>query len=599
MMLHALGLRRGQVCRATAMLWTARDRGSLAWLGAAMAAVSAGGLAAALGPLALGRLVDALAKPEPGATATVPLLLAAYVGALLLQRLFEQAQAYAYGRGEQRILRRLSARAYEHMLRLPMTFHLEIRSGALVQTLADGSMGLRLILHHLVMTIAPVVVQLAAAGAVIIGLFDVATGLALVGALVAYAAVFASGVARQAGPAKAISAAQVDAGGLAADGLMNVEAIKTFTAERRFAERYDQVLAMREAQWRLFLSRRLSNGLMVAVVFGAALSLTLAFAVGGVGHSGLTVGGFVLLNTYILQMVRPLELLGFAARDVGQGLAYLGHLLAIYERPAEPLPQGSPVPARSPTGPAELTFESVSFGFRQDRPTLTDVSFKASAGSKVCVVGPSGAGKSSLLRLILRLHEPRRGRILLDGRPITGIALPELRAQIAIVSQDTILFNDTIAENIRLAAAADLAEVEAAAAAARLTDLLADLPDGLHTPVGERGLKLSGGEKQRVSIARAALKRARLVLFDEATAALDPATERAVWSAMAELSEGATTIIVTHRLATAVDANEILVLEGGRIVQRGGHDELLAAGGAYAKLWHAHDQASGAKGGSS
>jgi ATP-binding cassette subfamily B protein len=555
-----------------------------------MAAVTLGGLAATLGPLALAKLVDVLGAGS-ARSAEAPGLMAAYVAALLLQRLFEQIQAYAYGRGEQRLLRRLSAQTYEHMLRLPMAFHVETRSGGLVQTLADGAMGLRLVLFHLVMTVAPVVVQLTAAGVVIVGVFDMGTGLVLVGALVAYTAVFAWGVARQAGPSKAVAAAQVESGGLAADGLMNVEAIKTFTAEQPFARRYDAALATRETQARLFLTRRLTNGLAVAVVFGVALSLALGIAMGGVHDGRVTVGGFVLLNAYVLQLVRPLEMLGFAARDIGQGLAYLGHLLDVLRRPTEASGPWPPIPARAARGPAALSFQAVSFAFTPERPTLTNVTFRVAAGSKVGIVGPSGAGKSSLLRLILRLYEPQSGRILLDGEPIGELPLAELRAQIAVVSQDTILFNDTIAENIRLAAAADLVEVEAAAVAARLDELLSNLPEGLHTPVGERGLKLSGGEKQRVSIARAALKRARLVLFDEATAALDPGTERAVWSAMTELSQGATTIIVTHRLSTVVNADQILVLERGQIVQRGRHSTLLAEDGAYARLWRAQEAA--------
>jgi ABC-type transport system involved in Fe-S cluster assembly fused permease/ATPase subunit len=580
---------RGSLGKAAGALWKARDRGSVVWLAVAMIAVSAGGLAAALGPLALAKLVDLLADRQARTSPMALAMIAAYVAALLVQRMFEQVQAYAYGRGEQRLMRKLSAQAFEHMLRLPMAFHLEARSGALSQTLVDGAMGLRLVLYHLVMTVAPVAVQLTAAGFVMVGLFDPTIGLVLSAAMVAYAGVFAWGVARQSGPARAISAAQIDAGGLAADGLMNVEAVKSFTAESRVAARYDGALAARETQWRLFLGRRLTNGLTVALVFGAALSLSLMLAGGGVARGEVTVGGFVLINTYILQLVRPLEMLGFAARDVGQGLAYLNQLLRVYERQAEDAAgKKAPAPSGQPPGPAELAFEDVSFGFGPDRLTLAGVSFRAAPGSTIGIVGPSGAGKSSLLRLMLRLYEPRSGRILLDGRPVGEIPLAELRGQIAVVSQDTILFNDTIAANIRLAvASAEPEEIEAAAAAARLSDLIANLPEGLQTPVGERGLRLSGGEKQRVAIARAALKRARLVLFDEATAALDPTTERAVWQAMGDLSRGATTIVVTHRLATVATADEILVLDRGRIVERGRHDQLLSAGGPYAKLWRA------------
>jgi ATP-binding cassette subfamily B protein len=244
-----------------------------------------------------------------------------------------------------------------------------------------------------------------------------------------------------------------------------------------------------------------------------------------------------------------------------------------------------------PKAPAALDFEQVSFGFGS-RKTIDDVTFAVPPGGMIGIVGRSGAGKSSLLRLILRLYDPWSGTITLDGVPLASIPLEQLRRQIALVSQDTILFHDTIAANIRFAVdGAEDDQVATAAARAHLTTLLADLPDGLETLVGERGLKLSGGEKQRVSIARAALKRARLVIFDEATAALDPATERAVWTAMHGLAQEATTLVVTHRLSTVREADQILVLDHGRIVERGRHAELIVVAGLYAELWRAQQGA--------
>jgi len=575
------------------VLWRAADGTARGWLALALAGASLGAAAATVGPLALAQLVDALAGPDRAAAAGR--LVAVYVAALVAQRLLEQAQAYAYGRGENRLARRLGVQAFEHMLRLPMAAHLQARSGALAQTLADGAFGVRLILFHLVMSLAPVVLQLGVAGLLVAGLVDPRLAAVLVGALLAYACAFGAGVARQHGPARAMSAAQIDAGGLTADGLMNVEAIKTFVAERRFAARYDGALATREREARRFLAARLANGALVAALFGATLGATLLFAADGVARGAVTLGAFVLVHGYVLQLIRPLETLGFAARDIGQGLAQLERLLGVMAEPGEPGPAGPDAVAEA--RPAALAFEGVSFGYAADRSALVDVSFRVAPGAIVAIVGPSGAGKSSLLRLALRLHEPQAGRIRLDGRPIGELPLTALRAQVAVVSQDTILFNDSIAENIGLAAAgATRAEIEAAARAASLAGLVDALPHGLGTPVGERGLKLSGGERQRIAIARAALKRARLVLFDEATAALDPETERAVWDALRGLSRGATTLVVTHRLATAARADRILVLSEGRIVERGRHADLLRADGAYARLWRAQAAAADAPG---
>lgn len=556
------------------------------WTALTIAFVIAGGFTASLAPLALKGLVDRLSAPStaPISAMMIAAPVAFYVGALGLQRLFEQAQTYLYARAEQRIVRTFAADAYAHILALPLAVHLERRSGALAQALSQGVLGLRLIATHFVLTIAPVIVQLVVAGAVLATILNMTLGLLLLGSLVFYCVVFAIGVARLSAPIDRVSSSQVDAGGLASDGLMNVEAIKAYTAERRFAGRYDMMLGATEQGWSEFAWRRLENGAAIAVVFGLSFSAILWVAGRNTAIGHMTIGAFVLINAYVLQLVRPVEMLGFAIRDIGQGLAYLKEIASILAAAPEQSPNTDKGGPPSPH-PAELRFEDVTFGYG-DRKTIDGVTFTAAPGTTIGIVGPSGAGKSSLMRLALRFYEPWAGTILFDGVPLGSLPLPALRKQIALVSQDTILFHDTIAENIRFAVdEAGDEDVVGAADRAHLSALLADLPEGLDTLVGERGLKLSGGEKQRVSIARAVLKQARLVILDEATAALDPATERAIWTAMRGLSQGTTTLVVTHRLNAVVGADQILVLDHGRIVERGTHSELLGVGGLYAKLW--------------
>lgn len=567
------------------------DRSVWLWATLAVLFVIIGGLIAGLAPLALKNLIDRLPLSGPlnASGPTIAGAVALYVGAMVSQRLFEQVHTYFYARAEQRVVRQFSADAYAHMLRLPLAIHLEKRSGALSQALSQGVLGLRLIATHIALTIAPVIVQLVVAGIVLSTVLDATLGLVLFAGLIAYCAAFAVGVARLAKPIERVSTSQVDAGGVASDGLMNVEAIKAYTAEQRFAGHYDRLLGDAELSWSDFFRRRLENGAVVAAVFAGSFGAILWFAGRETAAGHLSIGAFVLINAYVLQLVRPVEMLGFAIRDIGQGLAYLkeiGGILAL-------LPEKSAVggsPPRSESQPAELKFNQVSFGFG-DRTTIDAVSFTAPPGAMVGIVGPSGAGKSSLMRLVLRFYEPWSGSILLDDVPLSEIPLETLRRQIALVSQDTILFHDTIAANIRFAVDhAEEQDIETAASRAHLSALLADLPEGLNTLVGERGLKLSGGEKQRVSIARAVLKQARLVILDEATAALDPATERAVWTAMQGLAQGATTLVVTHRLTTVRGADLILVLDHGKVVERGTHSALLDQNGLYAKLWRSQEE---------
>jgi ATP-binding cassette subfamily B protein len=576
------------------MLWNAADGTVRVRLAAAMLAAALAALLAVAGPVVLKKLVDGLAEGASAGRAGLVELAGLYVGALAAARLAEQVQAYAFATGEQRLQQRLSASMFAHVLRLPMGFHLDAQAGGLVQTLTLGLQGARLIMMHLTFSILPVVLQTGMIGFVVAQIFDWTLWLTVGVALIVYGAVFAHGVRRLSAPTRAVSAAQVEAGGLFADSLINVEPVKAFAAERQLDERYGVLLQEGERRWRIFHARRFENGAATAFVFALTMGAVIVQATASYAAGNITIGDFVLLHAYMLQIIRPLEMAGFAMRDVAQGMTYLERWDALLTQKREltlAAPRdGASVRFETAGATPTIRFESVSFAYGPDRQILDNVSFTIPAGQRVAVVGASGAGKSTLVRLLMRYYAPQVGRILFDEAPIDALDLDQLRAMIAVVSQDTVLFNDTLERNILFARpGASKAELERAIGRAHLEELMARLPQGLATMVGERGLKLSGGEKQRVALARAVLKDAPALILDEATSALDAATEAAISADLISAAGGRTTLIVTHRLALAAHAEEILVLSEGRVIERGAHTELLAADGAYAGLWRCQD----------
>jgi ATP-binding cassette subfamily B protein len=451
--------------------------------------------------------------------------------------------------------------------------------------MANGIAGLRIVLTHVALTLLPVLVEFTTVALVLIQLGR-AEFLPLFGASVLlYLLAFRFSMRRIVGPSRAMSRAQVEASAALQDLLANGETLKSFAAEPYARGRYAAQLQATEREFRRFYRNRAGGGLVVTLVFALSLAAALALAAHQVANGALTVGSFVLVNAYMLQMVRPLELVGFAMRDIGQGIAFLEQMDQLFRIPRERDAAGPDLPA-PPRGAGELTFDRVSFGYEPGRKVLRDISFSVEPGMTLAIVGPSGSGKSSIARLLLRLYDPEGGRILLDGRPIDTMKLTELRRAVATVPQDISLFNATIDENVALAhGPGDRAALDRVLALAQLDDLLARLPEGGATMVGERGLNLSGGERQRVAIARAALRRPSIYVFDEATAALDARTEQAILARFRELARGCTTLIVAHRLASIIDADRILVLDQGLVVERGTHGELLRAGGLYASLW--------------
>lgn len=572
---------------AVALFWAVADAYAKRRLLLALALVAGSALLAALAPIALKLAIDALAGNEPGQTYLAPVaLVAAYVLGQYLVRCSTEVRVLVYGQAEQRVRRHIGRKLFEHLVRLPLRFHLERKTGAMGETAEQGIRGYQLLLTHLVYTILPVTIEFAAVAMVLVH-FDYEAYLAILAvASLAYVAVFQHGAADIQEPARTISTAHIDAHAILTDSLLNYETVKYFDAEPVVCHRYDKALSQTESAWGLFFGRRTLNGLLVATIFALSLGVALGVAAHDVMRGAMTIGGFVLVNTYVVRLVQPLEMLGFAVRDVAQGLAFLERMLELLRERTE----GDVARLSSSAGATggELSFAGVSFSYHQDRDILKEVSFHVPAGRTVAVVGVSGSGKSSMIRLLFRLYEPQSGSILLDGVPICEMPLSAVRQAIAVVPQDTVLFHDTIANNIgfgRCGSSRD--EIKEAARVAHLHEFILGLPEGYETVVGERGLKLSGGERQRVAIARAALKRPRIFVFDEATSSLDSKTEHEILCNLRDVASRSTTLVIAHRLSTVIHADEILVLNHGVIIERGTHNELRELNGCYAALWQA------------
>jgi ABC-type multidrug transport system fused ATPase/permease subunit len=584
-------------------------------LAVALLLVVAVGLLAALGPLALKGMVDELAGAiaaaspgSPGAHLSMPAaaltLGAAYVLALGLGRVLGELRPMLTGAAEQRLHARLAQRLFGHLLALPLAFHLGRRAGGVSHSLYQATTGCQLIVVSLINGIVPVVVEIATVAAVLVHLDQPALVVTFIATALAYLIVFGLGTPPLQTRAQAVSEAGMNTHATLTDHLLHVETIKCFNGEAAAEQCFRTTSEELEAGWRRLHSQRARIGLAAAATFTISVVTSLTLAADAVATGTLSVGGFVLANVYMLQVVRPLEMLGAAARDITQALAFIRPALDLLAQvPETPSPAARPNPAptaREPPRPDRVSvpsslskkrpprvqFERVSFAYDTGRPVLDGLSLDIAAGQNMAIVGASGSGKSSMVRLLMRLYTPQQGLICIDGQPIQDMPAAQLRSLIGIVPQDTALFNASVLHNIGIGkpgAARD--EIEAAARVAQIHDFITSLPAGYDTPVGERGLKLSGGERQRVAIARAVLRRPRLYVFDEATSMLDSHTEDRILQQLQEVSEGCTTITIAHRLSTVRHAQEIVVLQGGRIVERGQHDALQALGGVFAQLW--------------
>lgn len=574
---------------ALQLFWTVADRYVKGRLLLALAAVASGALLAALTPIALKLLIDILGRGAAAPPSLLPplVLVAIYAVGQYLFRCSSELRVMLHGHAEQRVRRRIGHRLFDHLVRMPLRFHLERKVGAMGETVEQGLRGYELLLQHFVYTVVPVTVEFAAVAVVLIHLQQTKYLLILAIASVAYVIAFHRWATKIYEPSEHVSKAHIESHGVLTDSLANQEAIKYFDAEPVVSQRYDVALSRTESAWRRFFNEYAINGLIVATIFGLSLGISLMYGVSDVMRGAMTVGEFVLINAYVVRLVQPLELLGFAVRDIAQGVAFLGSMLSLFREKAE-VSGHSETARKAGTSRGALAFENVTFSYQNERMVLNGVSFKVPSGKSAAIVGVSGSGKSSLIRLLFRLYEPDSGRILIDGVPTSDMSLSSVRQAIAIVPQDTVLFHDSIAKNIGFGRhGASQFEIEEAARLASLHEFIVGLPEGYETVVGERGMKLSGGERQRVAIARAALKRPRIFVCDEATSSLDTKSEREIMRNLVDLSSHCTTLVIAHRLSTVVHADEILVLNRGVIVERGTHDELRAFNGYYAGLWDA------------
>jgi len=482
-------------------------------------------------------------------------------------------------------VRRLARDTFTHMNQLSLRFHLERRMGGLTRVLERGRTGVQELSRLFVLQLLPTIVEFALVLAVLTLEFDWRYALIVIAMVSAYILYTFVATNWRIAIRKRINESDNLVQTRAVDALLNFETVKYFGAEAREAKRYDESMARYEHNSvRSYVSLAVLNAGQV-VIFTLGLTAAMALAVHDIRVGRTTIGGFVMINAMLIQLSIPLNFMGMIYREVKQSLLDIGQMFAVLDQAPEirDAPDAKPLAV---TGGA-VRFENVRFAYHPDRQILKGVSFEAPAGRTLAIVGASGAGKSTLSRLLFRFYEPTSGRILIDGQDIAAVTQDSLRAAIGMVPQDTVLFNDTIAYNIRYGrwdATDD--EVREAARLAQLAPVVAAMPAGYDTMVGERGLKLSGGEKQRVAIARTILKAPPILVLDEATSALDSFTEREIQDALAAVSRGRTTLVIAHRLSTIVNADEIMVMDHGEVVERGTHDALLAAGGVYAGLWN-------------
>jgi len=541
-------------------------------------------------PILYKHVIDAFGTHEVQAMAVPVALILAYGLARVLAQAFGEVRDAVFAPVGQRAIRNLALQVFGHLHGLSLRYHLERQTGGLSRVIERGTQGMEFLIRFTTFNILPTLLEILMVGAILWRLYDWRFTVVTLGVIAGYIAFTVMLSEWRIQFVRRMNDADTEANAKAIDSLLNYETVKYFGNELHEARRYDvgrrryETAAIRSSRTLSLLN--IGQGAIIAV----GLAVVMVMAGNGVVDHTMTIGDFVAVNAFLLQLYAPLNMLGFAYREIRAALVNMEKMFGLLGVPPE-IADRPNAPALK-VGGGEIVFDHVDFHYEKARPILHDVNFHVAPGDTVAIVGSSGAGKSTVSRILFRFYDVAAGRVLIDGQDIRDVQQASLRAAIGVVPQDTVLFNDTIYYNIAYGRpGATREEVEQAAKLARIHDFIMALPQKYDSTVGERGLKLSGGEKQRVAIARTILKNPRILLFDEATSALDTRTEQEIQRSLEEVSRGRTTLVIAHRLSTIIHADEIVVLDRGHVAERGRHGELLARNGLYADMWRRQQEA--------
>ncbi|PPR66507.1 MAG: ATM1-type heavy metal exporter [Alphaproteobacteria bacterium MarineAlpha3_Bin1] len=578
------------ICTLLPYLWPPGEAGIRVRVVMAMVLLTLAKITNVVVPIFYKHAVDALSTNTAAVLAVPVALLVGYGLARILAQTFGELRDAVFAKVAQRAIRLAGLKAFKHLHRLSLRFHMDRKTGGVSRAIERGTKGIEFLLSFMLFNVLPTLLEIVMVCFILWGLYGIWFALVTfltMGTYITWTLVITEWRIKY---RRIMNETDSEANTKAIDSLLNFETVKYFGNEDHEADRFDSSLRNYEAA--AVKSKTTLSFLNIGQGAIIATGVTIVMVMAGMGVVGgtMTIGDFVLVNAYLVQLFLPLNFLGFVYREIKRSLTDMETMFELMQENAEV--KDIPGAKALALGGGEVVFEDVSFSYDSRRSVLDDVSFSVEPGKTIAIVGPSGAGKSTISRLLFRFYDATHGRILIDGQDIRDVTQKSVRAAIGMVPQDTVLFNDTIYYNIAYGApGATPTEIEGAAKMAHIHDFIMSLPDGYSSTVGERGLKLSGGEKQRVAIARTILKNPRIMLFDEATSALDTHTEQEILSSLKEVSAERTTLTIAHRLSTVIDSDEILVLDDGRVVERGNHVSLLVLEGTYAAMWARQQEA--------